>query len=276
MVSQLSLFEEYTPMVPPAVVGRASVGVREQSKVLEKGGAQYLGCDYTLNPYVGCSFGCSYCYAAFFVADEALRQRWGEWVDVKLDAERQVASSDLRGAKILMSSATDPYQPLEAKLGMTRRLVEIMSEPGKQPLLREQTRSPLAERDIDLFNRFLDIRVNMSITTDSEEIRKRFEPHCASIERRMEAIERIGAYGIPIGISIAPTLPLEDPERFAKRLAKLNPVHVFCSQFHVARREFTAGTRPLALKIAQECSWDEHSYRRTVSILKKHLPIRSE
>ncbi len=248
------------------------VGERTRSQVLSKGGVQYLGCDYSLNPYVGCGFGCSYCYAAFFVADEQKREDWGRWVDVKLDAERQIANTDLKGKKILMSTATDAYQPLEAKVGLTRRLVELLSDPKRQPKLRVQTRSPLVTRDIDLFKRFESVRVNMSITTDSDEIRKRFEPSCASIERRFEGIAQIAQAGIPIGISICPTLPIIDPEAFGKRIANLNPKVVFTGIFHQAKRDFQASTRKPALDLAKEYGWNEMEYSKTIAILRTHLP----
>ena len=212
------------------------------------------------------------CYAAFFVADEGKRRDWGRWVDIKIDAERQIAKADLKGAKILMSSATDPYQPIEAKVELTRRIVELLSEPKRQPLLRVQTRSPLAARDIDLFKRFDSIRVNMSITTDSDAIRKRFEPSCASIERRIEAISTIGAAGIPIGVSICPTLPIEDPYAFGKRLAALRPSMVFCGRFHQAKRDFQASTRQPALDLAKEYGWNEAKYWKTIQALRLHLP----
>jgi len=272
MNGQLALFEEFADRPPPSSLGRIVVGSRDRSNVLAKAGAQYLGCDYTLNPYVGCGFACSYCYAAFFVADEQKRADWGRWVDVKVDAERQIAKADLKDAKILMSSATDPYQPLESKVELTRRIVELLSDPIRQPLLRVQTRSPIAVRDIDLFKRFKSIRVNMSITTDSETIRKRFEPACASIEQRFEAIAKISAAGIPIGISICPTLPIEDPEAFGKRIALLNPSMVFTGAFHSANRDFQAATRQPALELAKEYGWDKKAVARTEELLKKHLP----
>jgi len=272
MNAQLELFEGFGAPVVPDFSGGINIGVRERSSVLAKAGAQYLGCDYTLNPYVGCGFGCSYCYAAFFVADEKMREDWGRWVDVKTDAERQIAKADLKGAKILMSSATDPYQPLEAKVGLTRRIVELLSEPKRQPLLRVQTRSPIVVRDIDLFKRFESIRVNMSITTDSEEIRKKFEPGCASIERRFEAISQVAAAGIPIGISVCPTLPIKDPDAFGKRISALNPSMVFTGMFHQAKRDFQASTRQPAIDLAKEYGWNENEYWNTVQILRKHLP----
>lgn len=269
---QLALFEELAPPPVPNSFGRASVGIRERSSVLARGGARYLGCDFTLNPYVGCGFGCSYCYAAFFVADEGLRRDWGQWVDVKTDAERQLARLDLAGKKILMSSATDPYQPLESKVRLTRRIVEVLSEPGRQPQLRVQTRSPLVTRDIDLFKRFESVRVNMSITTDDDDIRKRFEPACASIDQRFEAIAAITAAGIPIGVSISPMLPMRDPEAFGRRLASLHPSVVFSAWFHRARQDFQAGTRPQALDMAKQDRWNEDEYWRTVAILRRQLP----
>lgn len=272
MQAQPGLFEEYSPPAIPDTIGRIRIAVRERSSVLAKAGAQYLGCDYTLNPYVGCGFGCSYCYAAFFVAHAERRQDWGRWVDVKIDAERQIAKADLKGAKILMSSATDPYQPLEAKLELTRRIVELLTDPRNQPKLRVQTRSPLAARDIDLFRRFDSIRVNMSITTDSEEIRRKFEPACASIERRIEALARIAEAGVPIGVSICPTLPMQDPDAFGRRLASLKPSMVFCGRFHQAKRDFQASTRAPALDLAKEYGWNEAEYRKTIQCLQRHLP----
>jgi DNA repair photolyase len=272
MNGQLELFEELKNPVIPQAMGRATISVREHASALATVGAQYLGCDYTLNPYVGCGFACSYCYAAFYVPDEQRRADWGRWVDVKVDAERQIAKADLKGKKILMSSATDPYQPLELKVELTRRIVELLSDPKRQPMLRVQTRSPIAARDIDLFKRFESIRVNMSITTDCEEIRKRFEPSCASIEQRFEALSRISAAGVRIGVSICPTLPMRDPDAFGRRVAALKPSMVFTGRFHQAKKDFQANTRQPAIDLAREYGWDEAQYCKTVEILRRHLP----
>ena len=272
MLAQSGLFEEYDAPPIPTTHGRTEVGIRDRSNVLSKANGEYLNCDYTLNPYVGCGFGCSYCYAAFYVPDEDRRRDWGKWVDVKTDAERQIAKADLKGKKILIATATDAYQPLEAKVELTRRIVELLSDPARQPIMRVQTRSPIAARDIDLFRRFHAIRVNMSITTDSDEIRKKFEPGCASIDRRFAAIAEIAAAGIPIGISICPTLPMHDPEAFGQRLASINPSVCFTGSFHQAKKDFQASTRSAALDLAKEYGWNEGEYRKTVEALRKHLP----
>ena len=79
--------------------------------------------DFTLNPYSGCSFGCTYCYAAFFSRDAEKRDAWGYWVNVKENAEALLKKRrrSLDGKRIYMSSVTDPYQPIERELKLTRQ-----------------------------------------------------------------------------------------------------------------------------------------------------------
>ncbi len=229
--------------------------------------------DLALNPYVGCGFGCSYCYAAFFVADETRRATWGTWVDVKTSALEEIElCRDLAGKRLFMSTATDPYQPLEAKVGLTRLPVEAMAHPLRQPRLVVQTRSPLVLRDIDLFKRFKNIRVNMSITTDCDEIRKLFEPKCASIERRMEAVRKLKSEGIRTGVTIAPMLPLRDPVAFGKRLADLEADVYAVLDFHESTRPFSAGTREDAKSLLRSLGWTSDDFRGAKAVLYRYLP----
>ena len=102
---------------------------------------------------------------------------------------------DLRRKSVLMSSATDPYQPIERRLELTRSLLPILARRGAH--LTVQTRSPLVTRDIDLFHGFERLRVNLSITTDSEDVRRRFEPQCTSIDQRLNAAARARRSGAP-------------------------------------------------------------------------------
>jgi DNA repair photolyase len=170
------------------------------------------GFDYTLNPYRGCSFNCTYCYAPAFVYDQAARQSWGRWVSAKANAEallRQAGQrGKLRGKNIYMSTVTDPYQPIERQLGLTRACLEALIEYPPR-LLTVQTRSPLVVRDLDLFQQMTPGRVAvcMSITTDDESVRRIFEPACAPIAARLKAIRAIREAGIPTQASIAPLLP---------------------------------------------------------------------
>lgn len=245
---------------------------RPKSKVLVAGRGSISGYDYTLNPYIGCSFGCSYCFAASFVSDDDKRAAWGTWVERKDGALQELARADLKSKSIFMSSATDPYQPLEAQAELTRSIVEFLSTPFRQPRLTVQTRSPLVARDLDLLSRYERVRVNMSITTDSEEIRKRFEPKCASIDRRFEALEAAVAKGLKVSVCVSPMLPIVDPTAFARRIAALKPHAVATCYFHRTTRPFTSNTRDGALELAKEMGWNEREFAKVEAELRRQLP----
>lgn len=257
----------------PDQIGRASVKDIHVKQVLTKTNGSIKDYDFSLNPYIGCGFGCSYCFASFFQAEQERYDTWGTWIEIKANAaEVLLKKRDLKGKKIFMSSATDPYQPLEAKVELTRRLVEIMSDPLRQPRLTVQTRGPLVARDIDLLMRFSSVRVNMSITTDSDDIRKQFEPGCASIERRLEAITEVKSHGIRTSVVICPMLPLEDPERFARTLRKTKADYVATAFFHRSDRQFAANTRNEAWDLAEKFGWNRDAYVKAVSDLRRYLP----
>ncbi|MGV3618021.1 MAG: SPL family radical SAM protein [Fimbriimonas sp.] len=269
MPNQPSLFG--SDMEVPDHVGRAEIGARVRGKALNPGRGMASFADYTLNAYVGCGFGCTYCFATAFVADEEKREAWGEWVDVKERALEEIARKrDLTGKRIFMSSATDPYQPLEAKIGLTRSIVELLAT--RQPYLIVQTRGPLVTRDIDLFRRFDGMRVNMSVTTDDDEVRRRFEPACASIDRRFAALEELKSAGIPIGVSVSPMLPITNPRAFARRIKELGPRSLYSQPFLPPGREFAASTRPLALPIAKEMGWGERERLQALREMREVLP----
>jgi DNA repair photolyase len=265
-VIQRSLFEKPDrPM--PEFVGTASVRAVETGSLLTPGVGRTADFDYTLNPYRGCTFGCSYCFAASFVPDEEMKANWGKWVEAKIRAVDVLRHRDLRGKKIFMSSATDPYQPLEAKIELTREIVEILAESGARLVV--QTRSPLVARDIDLLSRFEYVRVNMSITTDDEEARKKFEPGCASIGRRLEAIARLIDAGIRTNVCVSPMLPMKDPETFGVRLAKMGVAHVYSSWFHMSDKPFASGTRDPAIALLGDTGWRYERFVRARNALKR-------
>jgi len=269
---QASLFE--LPQVrTPTQFGRAFVRAIETKNILTKPTGRIAEFDYSLNPYRGCGFGCSYCYAAFFVPDDVSRDSWGEWVEVKANAVESLArNKHLGGANILMSSATDPYQPLELATGLTRSILEHLADRREQPNLVVQTRGPLVTRDIDVLKRLKNVRVNMSVTTDSDEIRKRFEPACASIERRLQALRDLKAAGIKIGVSISPMLPIEDPIGFARTLRELDADRYWTGYFHKSDRQFASSTGKKALDIGAEMGWSQARYERTREILQQLVP----
>lgn len=110
---------------------------------------------YSLSPYSGCRFACEYCYAQAFAPTAEKRRTWGEWAVAKRNAAALITKACGDGAlrsgdAIYMSSATDPYQPAEQRLGLTRSILEAILAAGVQPRLTVQTRSPIAARDSDL------------------------------------------------------------------------------------------------------------------------------
>ncbi len=257
----------------PEKAGRAKVTVKEKAHVLSRAQGFMGDYDFTLNPYSGCQFGCAYCYAAFFVNDPEKRQDWGGWVDVKTNAINELERSrSILGRKIYMSSVTDPYQPLEAKVGLTREILQVLSSPTKMPRLVVQTRSPLVERDLDLLSKLEHVRINMTVTTDSETIRKKFEPLCPAIEGRLEALRAAKMAGLKTCVCITPMLPLEDPEIFACRLAELKADIYVTQPFKPSNGPFAASTRSMALEIAEEYNWTLHDYEHAVSVMRAKLP----
>jgi DNA repair photolyase len=272
MQSQLDLLSEPLPVIPTSV-GQAQVGSFDTKQILTRATGFMSAFDYTLNPFVGCSFGCSYCYAAFFTSTPERRENWGYWVEVKQNAVEQLRRSrGLYGKKIYMSSVTDPYQPIERELALTRGMLEVMVEPERQPRLVVQTRSPLVARDADLLAKLRHVRVNMTITTDDEAIRKRFEPMCPSNDRRILALEEIKRAGVRIGVCVTPMLPVRDPARFADRLAALEADVYVAQPFKPSRGPFAASTRQMATDILNEFGWDERRYRRAFDELRSRLP----
>ncbi len=154
-----------------------------------------------------------------------------------------------------MSSVTDPYQPVERELRLTRQLLEILAE-GHRPKLVVQTRSPDVQRDIDLFRAIVDrdgsVRVNVTVTTDDEAIRRAFEPSCPGNDRRLEAATALVRGGVDTCVTMTPLLPVQDPERFADRLRQSGVEQFIAQPFHFQRGKFVAGTRDAALAIVAE------------------------
>lgn len=271
---QGSLFGDAVPQ--PVSIGHAAITYADTGSILTKASGFMADYDFTLNPYSGCSFGCTYCYAAFFVRDAARQDDWGRWVTVKQNAVDRLrrTRSDLRGKTIYMSSVTDPYQPVERSLGLVRELLEVLVE--RQPRLVIQTRSALVTRDIDLLQRLEHVRVNMTVTTDDDEIRRVFEPWCPTARRRLDAIAEVHAAGVETAITMTPLLPLRDPIAFADSLAATGVTTFVVQPFHSERGRFVAGTRPEARALLEGRDWSEASYRDAVKVLRARLPSLSE
>jgi DNA repair photolyase len=231
------------------------------------------GFDWTCNPYVGCSFGCRYCYAMFLPQNRRPREDWGRWFQAKVNAlelaRRQAPK--VAGQAVYVSSVTDPYLPAERSLCLTRGILEALVP--YQPRLLTQTRGPLVVRDIDVLGRFDSVRVNMSIPTDSEEVRRAFEPKAPPLERRWQALAEVQAAGIPVGVCVTPMLPLDDVEAFVRRLAAFRPDVLVTQDFHDSGGGFGADTGEYARQLLAERRWTADDYRRCVEQLRRHLHV---
>lgn len=255
-------------------VGKSKIEYKRASSILTKASGFMESYDFTLNPYSGCSFGCTYCYAAFFSRTEEQRNNWGYWLSVKENALQlliKLRKKPLIGKTIYMSSVTDPYQPIEKELKLTRSLLQELAD-FHQPRLVIQTRSPISTRDIDLFKQFKTIQVNMTITTDSETVRKVFEPMCPSNNSRINAIKEINDAGINTCITMTPLLPVENAEEFATQLKETGVKKFIVQPFHSDRGKFIAGTREAAMNLIKEMNWTHEKYEHVESILIKHIP----
>ena len=290
---QQGLFPEDAPreIELPQSIGRTRVTYRPAREILTRTSGFIRTYDFTLNPYSGCSFGCSYCYAAFFSKDQARQDSWGLWVNAKENAPRlldDLQPGELDGKRIYMSSVTDPYQPLERKVEITKEILEAMAD-HHRPKLVVQTRSPLVTRDIPLFREIEEkggrVQVNMTVTTDDEEVRRTFEPGCPSNPARLKAIAEVQAAGIQSCITMTPLLLVRDVETFCQSLLATGVRRFIAQTFHFQKGEFIAQTRQQAFAIMAEkldCPEGKFQqqylrhYREAFRVLRQRLPQLGE
>jgi DNA repair photolyase len=184
---------------------------------------------WSLNPYVGCEFGCSYCYArkthqwtterasaSGAVLPRSAAAAWAAFeheILVKASAPevllRTLEPAKLAGAELVIGTATDPYQPAERRFLLTRRLLEA--------LLRHRglaigliTKSPLVTRDLDVLTRLSaqhDVSVNLSLVSMDAALLRRLEARSPAPHARIRALARLSKAGIHAGLLIAPILP---------------------------------------------------------------------
>jgi DNA repair photolyase len=163
--------------------------------------------DYALNPYVGCEHNCVYCYAKFMKRFTGHREKWGEFVDVKINAPKLLAHEVKRKktGRVWISGVCDPYQPLEKKYMITKQCLDILVENGWPVTV--QTKSDLVMRYIEILKRAHDSEVGFTITTADERIREIFEPGASPLHKRIEALATLHSQGIRTFAMVAPILP---------------------------------------------------------------------
>ena len=164
--------------------------------------------DYSVNPYVGCTHACQYCYASFMKRFTNHPEPWGEFIDVKTWPEIKHPEK-YAGKEAFLCSVTDPYQPIEAKYKRTRALLEQLQGSGVS--ISIATKSDLVLRDLDLIRTFPNARVSFSVNTLDEAFRKEMD-RAVSIERRLAAMKELYDAGIQTTCFISPIFPgITDP-----------------------------------------------------------------
>ena len=191
---------------------------------------------WSINPYVGCAFGCAYCYARYAhrytterlsSSDGASELAFGDELPPWLAFERRIMIKHaapallrralaragtleaLRNERVVIGTATDPYQPAERRYRITRGLLEVMAEQRGMGVTII-TKSPLVTRDIDILTRIRDrsrVCVHVSLITVDRELARRLEPRAPTPEARLRAIARLRASDIEVGVNVMPVLP---------------------------------------------------------------------
>ena len=176
------------------------------------------GADYVINHYSGCAHACVYCYARFVCRWRKGKEKWGDFVDVKTNAPELVKKeSEGKTGTVFLSSVSDPYQPIEKKYKLTRRVLQNLNRDMKLSVL---TKSDLITRDIDLFREFKQHDLGLTITTMDESVRRVFEPGSSSSERRLAALRKLKQAGLTTYVFIGPILPyLTDMDEIMEKTA---------------------------------------------------------
>lgn len=173
-----------------------------------------LSFSWTINPYRGCEHGCIYCYAR--PGHEYLGLSSGLDFETKIFAKREapemlrkeLAKASWKGEPIVMSGVTDPYQPIERELEITRGCLKVMAECGQAVSII--TKNKLVLRDLDLLSKLHAVgaaKVAVSLTTLDPRVAAVMEPRASSPKGRLEAIRELSRAGIPVAVMTAPIVP---------------------------------------------------------------------
>lgn len=187
---------------------------------LAKNDSPDIGFTFDLNPYRGCEHGCIYCYARpsheylGFSAGLDFESKIMVKPEIHLLLEQEFQKKSWKPSTISLAGNTDCYQPIERKLQLTRKCLEVLLK-FRNPV-GVITKNALVTRDIDLLTELAKLQlvtVTVSITTLDVKLHRVMEPRTSSPEQRLKTVETLAAAGIPVGVSLAPVIPgLNDSE----------------------------------------------------------------
>lgn len=213
-----ALHVELDPVEPDADDERPKLGTqffRDATKtIIARNNSPDVGFETSINPYRGCEHGCAYCFAR--PSHEYLGFSAGldfeSKIMVKEDApellEAELSSPKWKPQVVALSGVTDPYQPVERRLRITRRCLEVLAK-FRNPVAII-TKNRLVTRDIDVLSELAAhqaIGVNISVTSLDAKLQRILEPRTSPPQARLDAIAQLHAAGIPVGVMVAPIIP---------------------------------------------------------------------
>jgi len=228
------------------------------------------GFTHSLSPARNCTFGCTYCYVPTMGIYGGLKPadwlHWGRFTTFKTNAAELLHKSLRPDQIIYCSPLVDPYQPAEAEEGLMPRILDtLMAHPPR--VLVIQTRGPLILRDLVRLEKLANhttLRVSFSITTNRDDIRKLYEPLCASIPERVAVVRRLREAGIATYATLAPLLPC-NPEALIDLALQATDRDIIADPFHVrAIKTSGATTREAGSRISERrgyARWHEPEFQ---------------
>jgi DNA repair photolyase len=195
--------------------------IEEQARsIITSNQSPDISFDYSINPYRGCEHGCIYCFArpthSYLNLSPGLdfETRIVAKVNAAQRLRETLASPRYEPRSLVLGTATDAYQPIERKLGITRRVIEVLA--GCRHPFSVVTKSSGIERDLDLIAPMAAqglVSVYLSVTTLDNDLARILEPRAASPARRIRTIEMLAKAGVPVGVSVSPIIPfINEPE----------------------------------------------------------------
>src|SRR6478609_4161283 len=193
---------------------KTTVAVDTSRKVITRNDSPDIGFDRSINPYRGCEHGCIYCFArpthAYLGLSPGLD--FESKLFMKPDApellERELSAPKYEPRTIAIGTNTDPYQPIERRYEVMRRILGVLERAGHPVGI--VTKSALVMRDIDILARMASrnlVKVALSVTTLDAKLARVMEPRAATPPRRLEALRRLSDAGIPTTVMVAPVIP---------------------------------------------------------------------
>ena len=159
--------------------------------------------DYVINPYVGCTHGCKYCYASFMKRFTGHKENWGEFIDIKR-CDKPIDLNKITGKNVFLSSVTDCYNQYEKEYCITRNILKQLVNSDCN--LSISTKSKLILRDIDLLKQMKNLIVCMSINTLDETFRSDMD-NASTIKERMDTLKELHNNGIYTVLFMSPIFP---------------------------------------------------------------------